>query len=221
MIDQSSAMQPAPPPPKRPFYKDPFVMAFVVGVVVLTVLPFMQKRFLKAPPPMRALPAWELSGLGDAGPVSSQSLSGRVVLMELATSPCDESCVARQERFGNGLSHTDDLHDAIALVTVVMPGSDAALMKFASPGSRWHLASGTLAQLSVLLGALDQGWTEWAHTDAGSTAEEFSRLPAVLVLDQRGALRGFWHDDEPGRGNAINAARLLAGHPEVDSNRAP
>jgi cytochrome oxidase Cu insertion factor (SCO1/SenC/PrrC family) len=196
-------------------------MAFVIGVVVLTVLPFMQQRFLKAPPPMRALPAWELVGLADAGPVSSQTLSGHVVLMELAAAPCDEACVARQERFGNGLSHTDDLRDAIALVTVVMPAAEDALRKLASPGSRWHLATGSPAQLAVLLGALDQGWSEWAHTDAGSTPEEFSRLPAVLVLDQRGALRGFWHDDEPGRGNAINAARLLASHPEVDSNRAP
>jgi hypothetical protein len=221
MIDQSSAMQPGPPPPKRPFYKDPFVMAFVVGVVVLTVLPFMQKRFLKAPAPMRALPAWELVGLEGQGPVSSQSLSGHVVLMELASAPCDEACVARQERFGNGLSHTDDLRDAIQLVTVVMPGAEGALVKFAHAGSRWHLASGSSAQLSVLLGALDQGWSEWAHTDAGSTPAEFSKLPTVLVLDQRGALRGFWHDDEPGRGNAINAARLLASHPEVDANRAP
>ena len=28
-----------------------FVVAFAVGAAVLTVLPFLQRRFLKAPPP--------------------------------------------------------------------------------------------------------------------------------------------------------------------------
>ena len=39
---------------------------------------------------------------------------------------------------------------------------------------------------------------------------EGGRLTALAVVDQNGALRGFWPDTALGRGNAINAARLLA-----------
>ena len=63
-----------------------------------------------------------------------------------------------------------------------------------------------------LVAALHEGWRQWAKTDAGQTEEEFFQLPAVILVDQEGMLRGFWRDDSTGRGNAINAARLLAEH---------
>ncbi len=197
----------APPPVRRPRWKDPFVLAFVVGVVVLTALPFLQKSFLKAPAPVMTLPPWHLEALGGGEPVSSEGLRGKVVLLTLAAGPCEAACRERQAAFGLGLNHTDDLGDAIQLVSVALPGAEEALAPLAKPGSRWHLARG---DASGLVASLREGWRRWAGTDAGSTAEEFERLPAVALLDQDGALRGFWHDDPAGRGNAINGARLLA-----------
>lgn len=207
MSDEAQA-----PAPKRPPYKDPFVLAFAVGVVVLTVLPFLQKPFLKAPPPLRALPAWELPALA-GGPVGSASLAGRVYLGSLVPPRCDEACVERQRVFGRAVTHVDDLDGGVALVTIVWPGAEEPLRPLAeaAPPS-WRFATGTPAQLEPLLGALKDGWVQWAGTDAGSTALEFSAVPAFLLVDQAGALRGFWRDDAAGRGNAINAARLLARH---------
>ena len=49
-----------------------------------------------------------------------------------------------------------------------------------------------------------------APDDAGTTLEEFAQVPALGLVDQNGALRGFWTTTEIGRGNLINAARLLA-----------
>jgi hypothetical protein len=201
------AETPAPPAPRRPLWKDPFVIAFVVGVVVLTALPTMQRVFLNAPPPLLSLPAWSLTALSDGGEVSARGLRGKVVLLMLAPGPCDAACVERQVGFGKALTHTDDLGDAVHLVTVALPGAEDALAPLAVPGARWHLAGG---EVRPLLDALHQGWTAWAGTDAGETWEDFGRLPAVALLDQEGALRGFWRDDPAGRGNAINGARLLA-----------
>jgi hypothetical protein len=202
-----AATPPEPPAPRRPRWKDPFVLAFVVGVVVLTVLPFLQKQFLNAPPPVMVLDAWALSALPDGGELSSGSLRGKVLLVMLAPSPCDQACVDRQVAFGLGLTHTDDLGDAVHLLTVAAAGAEAALAPLAVPGSRWHLGGG---DARPLLRTLREGWSRWAGTDAGQTFEEFSRLPAVALVDQEGAVRGFWHDDPGGRGNAINGARLLA-----------
>ena len=41
-----------------PPWKNPFVLAFVIGIAFLTVLPFLQRRFLKAPPPIVYLGAY-------------------------------------------------------------------------------------------------------------------------------------------------------------------
>jgi hypothetical protein len=51
---------------------------------------------------------------------------------------------------------------------------------------------------------------EFAPVDAGTTIEDFTRVPSLGLIDQNGALRGFWPESELGRGNVINAARLLA-----------
>jgi hypothetical protein len=153
------------------------------------------------------LDAWALSALPDGGALSSTSLRGKVVLVMLAPSPCEQACVERQAAFGLALKHTDDLGDAVHLLTVAAPGTEATLAPLAVPGSRWHLGGG---DARPLLRTLREGWARWAGTDAGQTEDEFSRLPAVALVDQDGAVRGFWHDDPAGRGNAINGARLLA-----------
>jgi hypothetical protein len=198
--------------PKRPKWKDPFVVAFVVGIVVLTVLPFAQKKFLRAPPPILALPVWALS-TADGGVVSSTTLSGKVVLMEFVEAACDAACVDRLETFGRGVTQTDDLDGSIQLLSVVMPGAEVALDHVR--GETWQAAVGSEEQLGALLAPLRAGWASFAGTDAGSTLADFSRFPGVVLVDQQNALRGFWRDDVAGRGNSINAARLLVKHPEA------
>lgn len=196
---------------KRPKWKDPFVLGFIIGITLLTALPFLQRRFLKAPPPIRSLPAWQLTSIADGGALSSASLAGKVLLMELAASPCEAACIERQAAFSTATQHTDDFGDKVHLVTVVQSGAEGALLAASSlrPSQRWHLASG---DPRALLGGLRDGWLLWAKTDAGQSDEEFFQLPAVILVDQEGQLRGFWRDDPTGRGNAINAARLLAEH---------
>ncbi|MBL8950351.1 MAG: hypothetical protein JNK82_06220 [Myxococcaceae bacterium] len=152
----------------------PFVLAFVLGAVVLTALPLFQKKLLNAPAPVRALKGWP---------------AGRVSVVSFLPSPCDDAaCVERQVAFARSKEHLDDTDGGVVWVTL-------------SP-----------ADAGELIEELRAGWVQWAGTDAGTTPEEFARLPGEAVVDQTGALRGFWKDDPEGRGNAINAARLLWRH---------
>ena len=48
------------PETKKPVWKNPYVLGFVIGIVFLTVLPFVQRKFLKAPPPIATLAPWVL-----------------------------------------------------------------------------------------------------------------------------------------------------------------
>ncbi len=169
--------EPEPSPPKRPKWKDPFVVAFVVGIVVLTALPFAQKKFLRAPPPILALPAWALSR-PDGGIVSSASLSGKVVLIEFVEAGCDAACVDRLDTFGRGVTQTDDLQGAVAFLSVVLPGAESAAARV--HGEAWVAGLGDEAQLAQLLGPLRAGWTTFAGTDAGATLADFSRFPGVV-----------------------------------------
>jgi hypothetical protein len=167
-----------------------YVAAFVLGAIVLTVLPLLQRRMLAAPEPIMSLPPWTSAA------VTSETLRGHVWLVSFVASPCDAECLARQQAFGRALPHLDDLDGGVVLVSI---GSSSPSVK---NGYAVDRAPG-------LVDAFRAGWARWAGTDAGSTAEEFARLPGFAVVDQNGALRGFWKDGPEGRGNAINAARLL------------
>lgn len=180
-----------------------FVAGFVIGAVVLTVLPFMQKKFLKAPAPIRELPQWSLTtASGEA--VGSAQLKGRVWLASFVAAPCEGDCVTRQQAFGRSLEHIEDLDGGLVLVSfdaaAALPASGALWLHLGGPGE------------SDVVDAFREGWRTWAGTDAGTSAAEFSNLPGFAVVDQNGALRGFWKDGPEGRGNAINAARLLYQH---------
>ncbi len=151
-----------------------FVLAFLVGAVVLTLLPFLQKRLLRAPAPIRSIAGWQTGG--------------RVALVSFASSPCEAGCADRQAAFERSRPHLDDTDGGVVLVTL------------------------STADAGELIEQFRLGWWEWAQTDAGTTVDEFAQLPGQAVVDQTGALRGFWKDDPEGRGNAINAARLLWKH---------
>lgn len=196
------------PEKKTPVWRNPFVLAFVLGVVVLTALPLLQRRFLKAPPPIAPIAPWRLSTVDEGSPFGSEELAGKVYLIAFAADPCDAACVDRQKAFGRGLEHTDDLGDAVRLVSIARTSTAPALR--ALSGGRWQIVTGPDDEVTRVVAGFHAGWAAFAHTDAGSTLTEQLALPAYGLIDQNGQLRGFWRDDVAGRGNAINGARLLA-----------
>ncbi|MDX2013324.1 MAG: hypothetical protein SFW67_24220 [Myxococcaceae bacterium] len=184
-----------------------WTIAFAIGALALTALPFLQKRFLKAPPPIAALAPWTLKTLDDGRPMGSTELAGQVVLFFFAPTPCDAACVDRQMPFARGVDHTDDLSDRIRHVTITR--ADNQGLKTKAIG-RWHVLAGTDDELRPVLASFHAAWARFAGTDAGVSIDERLSLPAVVLVDQNADVRGFWRDDAAGRGNAINAARLLA-----------
>jgi len=202
--------QPTPPEAKTPLWKNPFVIAFVLGVIFLTVVPFLQRRFLRAPPPLATLPAWQVPTPG-GGSVGGDTLQGRVWLANFVPAPCDSACVEKQDFFGRTLEHVDDLDGGVALVSFAQADAGAAVASVAQThAGRWYVAAGSDAQLAPVLRALHDALQAWGGRDAGATPGEFLHLDAFVLVDQTGAVRGFWPADPSGRGNATNAARLLA-----------
>ena len=145
----------------------------------------------------------------EGGPFGSEQLKGKVWLASFATD------AQQQAQVGSILKHVEDLGDKVVLVSFVFPG---ARVPSRPPGTeqRWRVLTGTQEQLQQLV--LDHFRPAFvafpplqvAGIDAGTTIDEFLGVAELGLVDQDGALRGFWPQTELGRGNAINAARLLA-----------
>lgn len=197
-----------PPEKKGPFYKNPFVIGFFIGIAFLTVMPFLQRRFLKAPPPIATLAPWRLSTT-DGGVVGSVELQGTVWLASFPRPSCEGECRDKQQFFARALNHIDDLDGGIALVSFAFDTTVLEAPSGLLPG-RWYVTRATAAELDAALSSLRGAFTAFGGRDGGATAAEFSSVPGYALVDQHGAVRGFWMDTDTGRGNAINAARLLA-----------
>lgn len=196
------------PETKKPVWKNPYVLGFLIGIVFLTAMPFVQRKFLKAPPPISTLSPWVLPTV-DGGTVGSQALKGTVWLASFPPPSCEAKCQDDQARFGRALNHVDDFDGGIALVTFAFDSTELKPVPDLLPG-RWYVTKATAAELDGALVSLRDGFTKFGGRDGGATAAEFSQVPGLALVDQNGDLRGFWLDDQAGRGNAINAARLLA-----------
>jgi len=199
----------APSEPKRPPWKSPFVWAFVAGVAFLTVLPFAQRRFLKAPPPLKTLATWELQ-LPDGGAFGSTQLRGSVWVANFTHDGCSPSCGPQQQAIGAMLKYLEGKGAPMRIVSFVLPSVDGGSIA-ASDDARWLRVSGAEGPLqAVVLTGFRDGFISFAPIDAGTTLDDFAALPVLALVDQDGALRGFWKDDSVGRGNVINAALLLS-----------
>jgi cytochrome oxidase Cu insertion factor (SCO1/SenC/PrrC family) len=199
--------------PGRPIYRNPFIWAFLVGVVALTLLPMLQRGFLRAPPPIQQLEPFSLPS-SDGSRVTEGTLRGKVWVAQVLPEKCTPECLARVDRLGRLLPHLTNAAGPVVLMSVVVAragmGVSPELGAHAVPG-RWLFVSGTPEEVAPLVTrGLWHAVSSWSITDAGSTLGDFTKLPMLALVDQNGAVRGFWPDDAPGRGNIINAARLLA-----------
>ncbi|MFO0723068.1 MAG: hypothetical protein U1E65_04725 [Myxococcota bacterium] len=192
----------------RPWWRSPFVIGFVLGAIVLTLLPFIQRLALHAPPPLEPIPAWVLQDAA-VGSVAMESLHGKVWLASFIPAPCDEDCKQSVDRFIGAARYLEDLGDKVALVTFVRPESRAVTDGIVGPaGLRWLRLSGQPAALDPTFNAFARGWDKQTRALTDRNIQFLAR-PTFAVVDQDGSVRGFWPADDEGRGHAINAARMF------------
>jgi len=200
--------------PDRRLWRNPFAVAFVLGAVVLTVFPLVQRLALRAPPPLLQLAPWSLQDLDAEGgrAFASSSLQGKVWIANFVAAPCDQECQESLVSFAAIGHHLDDLGDKVALVSFVRPQAQSSLAGIARPaGPAWHRLSGDAASFEAVWSSFARGWNQQTQALSNRTIE-FLLRPTFAVVDQDGAVRGFWPADEAGRGHAINAVRMFAQH---------
>jgi hypothetical protein len=202
MTKEAAMTKESPLKASEPSSWKPYLIGFGIGAVILTLMPLLQARFLKAPPPVMQLDTWSTTSLA-GGDVGSKVLSDKVTMLSLELGPCDADCAARVKDFGAMVSHVNDLRGRVVLVSMINP-DDAAVLNEAIKGASpmWRFAEGDPRLMTQLQKAL--------VTFLGADKTDLARSHAIVIIDQNNAVRGFWQPDIAGRGNAVNAARLLA-----------
>jgi hypothetical protein len=191
--------------PKKPFYSSPFFIAFICGAISLTVLPILQKKFLKAAPPLGSLPEFSLPKIGTGESFSKANLSQGIWIVSLVPNGCTGHCWERQIDFAKAHRNVADLKQ-IHLMRLVSPEvssdvaklADAEVTSLECSGTSFVAVENTLKELWKIQGT--------GEIPNGSV----TTWGAFMVIDEKAQVRGFWPDDIAGLGNAINAARLLA-----------
>lgn len=204
----------SPEPSRRPPWRNPFVLAFIIGAAFLTVMPFAQRRFLAAPPPLGELGEWTLE-TPEGKPFGSKNLAGVVWLAQFVPASCSGECEERVAAHGRLSRHLADLTAPVSLVTFLVPNAGSSRTPGIIPTQTtvpWHFLTGGDSLTRLIDNVFRPLFAVATGQDAGSTDGEWAEVPVCALVDQDGKLRGFWRSDEVGRGNAVNAARLIARH---------
>ncbi len=214
-VSTSVSREQSDAPRKAPF-KYPWLVGFLIGAAVLTVLPMIATKTLRAPPPLGPLGAWSLVDQWGK-PISNDTLKGQVWIASFFFSRCPSVCPQQQKDMASLWPHLEDLKDRVHLVSFsVDPDFDhpevlnAYARKLDADQTHWSFVTGPKDALKTLL--IDK-----MRVDMGDRRElagspelfDISHANRFALIDQNGDLRGFWETHAEGRGNLINAARLL------------
>lgn len=190
------------PEEKKPFYKNVFFLGFVAGIVFLTLLRFLQPVWLSAPAPLGGVAPFQLQDQ-TGQPVSLQSLQGSVWIASFCDAPCAET--ATLARLVKPLSDLRQRVPVVAISNAPVAQAPEGVQVLSGPPE-------ALAEISKSFAAAFAQQPQRSSVSPYLKKGALGMPPMLAVVDQTGAIRGFWPPDELGQGNSINAARLLTKH---------
>ncbi|MCP4502937.1 MAG: SCO family protein [Deltaproteobacteria bacterium] len=208
---------------KKPFYKNPFLIAFVLGALALTLMRPISLMFLRAPPPLIETQPWSLTG-DDGKSFGSEELQGKVWLASFVFTRCPTACpkitATMKEAEEKMTHHGEDMH---FVSFTVDPSYDtpeifqAYKKKMNIDTPRWTFVGGTEKDIHALLQGqlkLFVGEKTLLSDDEKSKPErdqlfDIAHSGRLALFDQVGALRGLFTADDAGLAAMGNAARLL------------
>lgn len=200
---------------KAPFYKSPFVWAFVIGALALAAIRPLQQAVRSAPPPIASPGAWTLVG-HDGAPFGTKDLAGKVVIADFFFTRCPSICpeltrkmIEVQKRF--------DGEEGVRFVSFsVDPENDTPEVlrayrdKFKIDDERWTFVTGPKdAMHDLLVTRLMQHVGEKKQIDPQSDLYDVSHSGRFALFDQNGDLRALADTDVQGLARLVDAAKLL------------
>lgn len=222
MSDQSMASAAGEPPAggsrRAPLRFNPFVVAFIVGIVTLTALRPLLRHIPEPPPVLGEVPAFTLIDQ-DGRRFGRDELLGRVTIANIFCTQCDSA----SSEVMKGLRRIEDAYkergiNGIGFLSVSMdPSADTPerLREYArvigAEAGRWTFLTG---DIGVVHGLVLHLFKDSSAIDAkGEAREAPSRRAAgantrpLVLIDQRGRIRGWYAVDEMGLDEIYNRAQ--------------
>jgi protein SCO1/2 len=204
------------PVDKTPLYKNPFAIAFAIGVVFLTALgPLQEILILDAPEPLYDVAPWTLvDERGD--PIGSETLAGKVVVANFFFTRCPSVCPKLTAAMAS-VALRLSTHADIAFVSFTVDAEHdtpevlrAHKQGVAGDDPRWRYVTGAPADVRrVLVENLKMGVGEKKPIDEQGTLFDIAHQNRFMLLDQKGRVRALFDVDDDGLRALVGAARLL------------
>lgn len=221
MSAESAAQSPGDGP-RRPFYKNPFLWGFLIGIVALTAMRPIAMSFRKAPPPLLEVGAWELTS-HEGAPFGSKDLEGKVYIANFFFTSCPSICPELTRAMQKLEDRIGDNEHIRFVSFTVDPETDtpeklrAYREKFGITTDHWIFLTGTREQMVGLLSGQMKLHVGEKEPLKGLSPEEaaqrelydISHIGKLALFDQNGDLRALADIDAHGLARIRDAAELL------------
>lgn len=214
----------------RKIVRNPFVWAFLAGVVLLTAIRPLLRHVPEPPPVQIALPEFTLEDQ-DGNAFTKASFSGSVWIAARFSMRCGEPCGAvidamKRLRDAYDFRNMSGVRFA-CLSTDPAYDTPARLHIFANAlgidPTRWHLLTGDAATIAALQTAgfsekPDEAAAAAPATVAGATPATGAPAPPLrprplILIDGQGRIRGWYAIDADGLDEVFNRAQHVLNEP--------
>lgn len=221
-----------------PFYKSPFVWAFIVGAVSLTAMRPIALAMRKAPPPLLTVGEWSLTD-HNGKPFGSKELAGKVWMADFFFTSCPGPCLELTKNMQKLETRLVDEPNVVLVSFSVDPETDspeklrAYRERFGIKTDKWVFltADSRDAMVKILVDQMKMHVGE-KDTDATSVSEptgaaktdaekaeaglrdqvklyDISHVARFALFDQNGDLRAMATTDSHGLTRLMQASELL------------
>jgi protein SCO1/2 len=198
---------------KPPFYRNPFVIAFVAGIVTLTLIRPLLRHEPEPPPVLAQLPAFTLED-ASGKPYGSADLAGQVYIASFFFTRCPSICpllMQNVRKLQEGLNAQEI--SGIRLVSITVdPENDTrdVLADYAqnlkADPARWTFLTGPPDKVRELVVSGFKTPMDRADTPPGS-AMDIAHTGKVVLVDGSGRIRGYYGTDDLGLDEVFNRAQ--------------
>ena len=208
----SETTSPAPST-RRSVWRNPFVWAFFLGIVTLTLIRPLLKHVPPPPPVVAQVPVFELID-SQGRPFGSEELAGRVYVANFIFTRCGSICPVLTRAMARlAERYEENGVDEIHLVSFsVDPEYDTpeVLRKYGEvheiDPERWTLLTGDPAEVRrTVVGGFKTAVGE--VVPLGEHLVDIAHTGKFILVDRTGGVRGYYDSDEPGLDEIFHRSR--------------
>jgi len=205
------------PAPRRPFYRNPWLWAFVAGALLLTAIRPLLRHVPEPPPILHTIPAYTLVDQ-DGKPYGSEQLRGKPYVVSFYFTRCTSICPLLMRSMKRLQDEYEAQHvDGVHLVSVsVDPEYDRPeqLAEYAKafgvhPG-RWTLLTGEPAAVREVAEngfKVPMGTPE--PTDGAPDLIDIAHTGRLVLVDAEGRVRGYYDTSDLGLEEIFQRSKRL------------